>query len=260
MSGPPSRPDPWQFFKAAHLVRASEHLVEQVKDAIRSGLLVPGDRLPAEREMMQMFGVSRPTVREALRVLESLGLVQVRVGQAGTVVAASSASQLELPLELLLIQKQISLRELVEFRETIEIFCVRSAARRATAEDLERLRSAMLAVEDSMSHWDRMHEADVKFHVALADAAHNRLAAMVMKVLRDLLSQVIGSGWRALNAEQSEHEKGLLVSQHRRIYETVAKNCPDEGQIAVREHLQRFRQIIAEGALLEQSAQEESHV
>ena len=125
--------------------RASEAIYNQIAEMITSGQIKPGERLPSERTMMEMLGRSRPTIREALRMLERNGLIQIIAGSRGAVVVEPGSRSVQEPLENMLNMSMISSEELLEYRELNEVTTAGWAALRRTEEDLQKERDELLA-------------------------------------------------------------------------------------------------------------------
>lgn len=172
------------IFTPAKRTRSFEDVVAQIRDAIIEGKLETGQRLPNERTLCGVFGISRSTLREGLRALEALGVVEVRPGAAGGVfVAEPGGDQVGLALEALIHFSDATARDLAEFRDSFESETARWAAARATDEEIEALRAVVdefrrLAEEDVA--WPVLAELDAQFHDAVAQASHNQVRVAIM--------------------------------------------------------------------------------
>src|SRR3954447_15712019 len=154
--------------------RSFDDVVGQLREAILSGRIRPGDRLPGERQLCESFGVGRPTLREALRSLEATGLIEVRPGKGGGSYAVTpSESTVGDALAALVSLRGASLEDLAEFRVDFEGENAAWAARRADAADITALEA--LAAEARETGGDAMADVDVRWHEALARATKNRL-------------------------------------------------------------------------------------
>ena len=168
------------LFKPAKTQRASEAIYNQIYPKIVSGELQPGDRLPPERELAEMFQRSRPVVREALRMLQQDGLLDISLGSAGgAVVRGVSLKSVEEPLENLVAMGAINLDELLEYRHINDRGCARLAAIHHTEEDAAALRKTLEGAKASLDIPFSFQEYDIAFHTALAAASHNTLAIMI---------------------------------------------------------------------------------
>ena len=147
------------MFKQVKQNKVYQDVVEQIQEAIMEGSLKPGSQLPAERELKEQFGISRGTLREALRVLEQKGLIEIRTGVAGgSIIREANSEQLSENLGLLLRNRTVSLGDLADFREGIEGAVAALAARRAGDRDRELLQGllgeARLHLEEGIAGWD----------------------------------------------------------------------------------------------------------
>lgn len=174
-------------FSAARTIRTFDAIVEQVAQAIISGIYTEGDRLPSQRDLAEQFGVSRNGVLQALRVLERQGLVEIRQGASGgAFVRSLDGRQLGHHLGLLVQLDRVSMREMREFRWVLEGQNAFWAATRSTTRDrgtLKRIVKRMGELLDTGPDGEEeaIRTQDVEFHVAVARAAHNRAALAVME-------------------------------------------------------------------------------
>ncbi len=194
-------------FSPVRTVRASGRIVEQIEQAITTGELRPGDRLPSERDLMTTFEVSRPTVREALRVLESSGLVRSRHGDPrGPEVLAASPATLYKSLTRLARLDVVSLLELVQFRIMLEGTACALAAQRRTEDQLAELEAAIATMgavmADGLAAFSR---ADVDFHATVWHASGNQLIEIVGNVARDVVTDLISR-----NLERADDRDALM--------------------------------------------------
>lgn len=182
-----------QGFQPVRAVRAYEAIVEQVEDALARGALRPGSRLPSERDLMAQFAVSRSTVREALRVLESSGLIRSRPGDPrGAEVLPFSAGTLRKSVLRLARVEELSLGELVQFRMILEGSANLLAARLCTAGQVAAMEAALARMRDAISHGHAaFSEADVAFHEIVAQASGNMLIQVCGEVVRGVVLGLI---------------------------------------------------------------------
>lgn len=167
------------IFDKARRVRSFDDVVEQLREAIYSGRIRPGERLPGERQLCEEFGVGRPTLREALRSLEAVGIIEVRPGKSGGSYAVTpSESTVGDALAALVNLRGASLEDLAEFRVDFEEDNASWAARRADAGDISTLESIVAearAAADDPAALEQVAAIDVRWHEALARATKNRL-------------------------------------------------------------------------------------
>jgi GntR family transcriptional repressor for pyruvate dehydrogenase complex len=220
-------------------------VVAQVLALLRSGSRRPGDLLPPEPELMRLTGVGRSTVREAIRTLETLQLVEVRQGR-GTVVAGRPGDDLDDPHMLLFVSDHRALLDVIEARRAIEPMIARLAAQRATPADVARLGRALATIKAILTRdlpptaW---REAHLEFHAALAHATHNvvatRMWASVATFLRE--SPLIATSPRA-----DWETAGWPV--HERLYEAVARAHVAGALAAMRAHVRDMAAFLGDSA------------
>ncbi|GAA0944696.1 FadR/GntR family transcriptional regulator [Nonomuraea longicatena] len=207
-------------FEPVRTVRAYERVVEQIEEAVGSGALTPGQRLPSERELMVQFSVSRSTVREALRVLQARGLVRSRPGDpGGAEVLPFTPAALHKSLATLARVDQLSLGELVGFRMTLDAAANLMAARLRTEEQLAEMESAIGAMRAAAQRgYDAFSAADVAFHDAVARASGNKLIQICQDVVRSIVlglvsDRIAGEADRAaLMARSIRHHEEVLAA------------------------------------------------
>ncbi|MDQ0418141.1 GntR family transcriptional repressor for pyruvate dehydrogenase complex [Croceifilum oryzae] len=180
------------FFSEVRPGRGFEDIAMQIKEAILQGHLKDGDRLPNERELGSLFGVSRPTVREAIRSLEAIGVVEVRRGVYGGIfVAEPKPDHVGKALAALLRFRGATISELVEFRQTFEAETAYWAAQRATTQQIEQLvtiaNKLMEVAHSSQVPWEKFIELDLAFHEEVAQASHNQIRVAIMLAIHGVL-------------------------------------------------------------------------
>ncbi|MFC7386700.1 FadR/GntR family transcriptional regulator [Sphaerisporangium rhizosphaerae] len=214
--------------------RAFEEVLLQVERRIADDGLKVGDRLPGERQLAEQLQVSRSSVREAIRVLETLGVVSSQVGRgpdAGAVLTSRPDSALTDLLRLSLGLSSLSLREVIDTRLMIERWSAEHAARAAPLpEPAEALMEAMPAMEAAASAEDFVRH-DIAFHVAIAEASGNRLIAAVMRALRGAMRKY------AIEAVDRLGDTRVLREDHRRIHDAIVSGDAATAVDAVTAHL-----------------------
>jgi DNA-binding FadR family transcriptional regulator len=178
------------MFRTARQNRVYQDIVEQIQRAIMDRKLNPGDMLPPERELKEVFKTSRGTLREALRVLQEKGLIEIRLGTGGgAVIKDFSTDQMSETLALMIRFQKVSLEHLAEFREGVEGSVVTLAVRRAQSSDLRELRKlladAKMHADAGISHWEEFLESDKKLHVKLAQISGNPVYLFVYQTIHD---------------------------------------------------------------------------
>jgi GntR family transcriptional repressor for pyruvate dehydrogenase complex len=182
------------MFKKTSQQRIFEDLVSQIEGAILDGRLKAGDKLPAQRDLVDMFQTGRGPLREALRVLEQKGLLEIKRGvRGGAVVRPPSMAPVAESLGLLLRHREITLTELSEFREGVEGSVAAIAAQRASQADIRQLKSLLKQAKkhagDGIEAWEPFCQVDNHIHVAIAKAAGNRVYEFVLRMVHDNIQQ-----------------------------------------------------------------------
>jgi GntR family transcriptional repressor for pyruvate dehydrogenase complex len=198
--------------------RISEVIVDQIRLLIRSGQLTAGDRLPSERELCERFGVSRVTVREALRVLEANGLVDIRVGaRGGAFVTAPSSRMVGEGIADLISLSSLSAMEVTEARMVFELGLVPLICERATDEDVAALYEICDRSSAALEADDYPLALSAEWHTRFARATHNRAITLLAESLHD---PMIRSLQQARSAEPTHGHRG--ADEHRALVDAVA--------------------------------------
>ena len=216
--------------------RASEAIYEQLRELITSGTLRPGDRLPSERAMMEQLHRSRPTIREALRMLEQGGYVASTHGASGAVVQELTIDGVEQPLTAMLRLNQISLEELGEYRAVNDGTIAGWAALRRSEEDLADMEACLLAAEQALGDSRRFAELDVGFHSLLSRATGNQVAMIVTEVLGKVEQHVLLKKMSTLNDVQQLALARRILGRHREILDAICRRDDDAAKRAMWEH------------------------
>lgn len=213
--------------------RLYEQIVEQIERTILDGQLKAGDQLPPERELAQRFGVSRTAVREAVKALSEKGLVEACPGR-GTFVTNGTSQAIRQSLDRMIkINQPDGTLHLIEVREILEPEIAARAAARADEKDVAALREAFAAMDQAGGDADAFIEADLDFHLALAEAANNPLIPAVIDSIVALLRE---HRLRMFHVHGGP-ERGQY--HHRRILEAVERHDPEAARTAMRAHLQQ---------------------
>lgn len=230
-----SKSEPRVRLTTIRLPKAAEVLASQIKTEIISGKYPEGAMLPPETEMATQLNLSRPTVREALRLLESEGLVSIRPGpRGGPRVERPSSNTVTRSLTTLFQYEKVSLAALLEARRAIEPACARVAADRAQAEDVAALKDSIRRMkadlEDDANFWTE----NANFHVALAEAGRNTVLNTLMVSLRELIYEFTAG----LHIEPEERLE--TVMEHTAIMKAIVARDPDGAALAAEAHLESF--------------------
>ncbi len=223
--------------------RIYEEIVRQVKAMIAEGRLKGGDRLPPERDLAEKFVVSRTSVREALRALESLGLVEIRAGE-GTFIRQVSVEALVEPLALLMVSQREATGELFEARRLLEPALAALAASRATPEEIQEMERILEEQAREVAGGRTGLAQDAQFHAAIGTASHNRAMTRIAHAIIDLLSQSREDSLNTPGRPTHSHQS------HRRILAAISGRDAEAARQAMVEHIEAVESLVlgAEGA------------
>ena len=215
--------------------KISEEIVNQIKQLISSGELKPGDRIPSERDLATMLGVSRPSVREAIMVLEAMGFLDSRQG-GGTFVKALTEVSIMDPLAKLVEKKDPELlRSLAEVRMGLESWSAYLAAQRATEADIAEIRRLYAIMEQEAAKGGWSPDVDAEFHYAITAASHNSLQMHVLDSIHSLFHATIQVA--LMEFYKQEGHVRLLLDHHHDIMEAIAAHDPELARRKMMEHL-----------------------
>ena len=208
-------------FQQVRPVRLYERIVDQIEAALASGDLKPGQRLPSERELVTQFGASRSTVREALRVLESKGVVRSRPGDPnGPELLPFSSSELTKQMTRLAQVEHLSLAELISFRMILDGSANLLAARLRSPAELAVMEETITRMRAAIDEgYDRFSEADVAFHDAIAQASRNALIQVCNQVVRGVVLSLISD-----KLQRSSSSKELMrrsLHHHEEVLDAI---------------------------------------
>jgi GntR family transcriptional repressor for pyruvate dehydrogenase complex len=225
-------------------VRISDAITEQIRRAILERRLMPGDRLPNERELAERFGVSRVTVRDALRTLEAGGLLEIRVGASGgPFVTAPSTSMVGEGISNMLAMSEVDGDEIAEARVILELGTVSLAVERATEEDIAELRDLCAVAADALAAGSYENRLSREFHAALARAAHNRAIEMVTATFAGPLSMHPVRERERAERERAEWSHERSVEQHVELVDAIEARDAERAREVMRAHLTRSTSV-----------------
>jgi DNA-binding FadR family transcriptional regulator len=216
-------------FEPVERSRAFERVVEQIERAIYSGELKPGDHLPSERALVDQFQVGRSTVREALRILESLGLLRTLPGSPlGPQVSGSNAAGLYRMLHGFVQVENVGLADLVQYRMISGSAANFLAAHLRSQAHLDQMTSAIEAMEAVASDaTQQFAEQDLSFHQAIADASGNALLNMVNSIINDLIVNLMADAIdKSADRERTRRE---FLALHHKLFAAIEQN---DGELA----------------------------
>jgi DNA-binding FadR family transcriptional regulator len=222
------------LFAPITVARASSAIAEQIRNAIVTGRLAEGARLSPERELAEQFGVSRVTVRDALRSLEAMGLIEVRVGaRGGAFVTAPTGSRVAQAISDMMLMAVVSPEDVVESRLIVELGTVTLACARAGDEDIEALRELAARGAEELKAGTYTREISWEFHSLLAAAAHNGAVEGLTQSFRSTLSM------HPVRAREGAKAYAATVAEHGRILEALERRDAAAARDEMAQHLLR---------------------
>ncbi len=225
------------MLKAIKKTRIYEEVVSQIHELIREGKFKAGDQLPSERELADIFKVSRTSVREALRTLETEGLVVSRTGN-GNFVADLPIESLVTPLATLLIEEKNALADIFEMRKLIEPHIAALAAERATQRDIEQMKKILEKQRDQVDLGATGVEADAEFHFSIGQATQNHALEKLVSRLMDVLSH---------SREESLQTPGrsrVSIDSHYKILSAIEAHDKKRAREAMLHHIEHVEQNV----------------
>ncbi|MEI6472724.1 MAG: FadR/GntR family transcriptional regulator, partial [Holophagaceae bacterium] len=224
--------------------RLYEEIVEQIRLLIADGKLKPGDKLLAERELADRFQVSRASVREAIRTLEMLGVIDIRPGE-GTYIRETETDDIIRPLAMFLAVERSSVIDMFEMRRIFETATASLAAQRATDQEILEIETTLEDMKERLNLQDpeKGEEFDAAFHFAIAEATHNTLLAKLFKTVSEDFSKANSAARRRLYLDNVKNPQ-RIIDQHSNILKAIQARSPKGAAEAMRVHLK-----FAEGEL-----------
>ncbi|HVI07506.1 MAG TPA: FadR/GntR family transcriptional regulator [Candidatus Binatia bacterium] len=220
-------------------VAIPDELVGRFKELIAKGVFVPGHRLPPERDLAEALAVSRPTLRQALRALQIVGVIRARQG-SGSYLADNASDIMRVPLEFALALKNVAKTDLFETRCTLEVKLASLAAERRTEDDLEAMRQALREMEKSLGDPEAWCRTEPEFHSCIVQAARNG----VMSTIIEMLSQML---------MESGKETVLLLKNytssyvsHENVYIEIERQDPTAAARRMMEHFSLIKVMTGE--------------
>jgi len=227
------------MFRSIKHTKVSDEIVNQIKTHISNGMLKPGDCLPPERELVKEFGVSRPSLREALNSLGTMGFLGVKGKR--TFVKSVASETMQNPLSLLIKTDTKKIFDLIEVRKALETWNAYFAAKRATVDDIALLEELIESMRKTIEeHGTAFEEQDADLHLAIARATHNTLQAHLMFTIHDTLKEFVGRYYTIMRDDKN------IFDQHTKIVEAIKNRAPDLARREVFRHLEYVESRVKE--------------
>ncbi len=219
-------------FKKVNKESLSDQIIQQIKEMIEKGILKPDDRLPAERELAVKLGVSRIPLREALKTLQFINVLEIRPGEGYVVKGLETVKLLDI-LDVVCEPEQDVLDDLKEMRMTLELKAVELACLRRTEKDLGRMVSAIENMGKNMdTDHKEMIQASIDFHNAIMKASHNKLFVSILAWFSDIINE----GREKSGTIENRYKKA--IEEHRAIYNAIKNRDCDTALSYMKTHLE----------------------
>lgn len=222
-------------------VAISDEVIARFKDLITRRVFVPGGKLPPERDLAAALAVSRPTLRQALRALQIMGVIRSRQG-SGSYLADSAADILREPLEFALALKGIFKADLFETRRTLEVKLAGLAAERRSEEDLAAMRQALARMRESFGNPELWCRHEIGFHDNIVRAARNAVMSTIMEMLSFMLMESRVETVRSLTNYPNSYEA------HEKVFIEIENGDPEGAARAMTEHFEMMQTRVKESA------------
>ncbi|MEW6377636.1 MAG: FadR/GntR family transcriptional regulator [Thermodesulfobacteriota bacterium] len=229
------------MFKSVHTDRISQAIVDQIKEAVFQKKLRPGDKLPSERQLMEQFEASRVTIREAIRLLEHFGILEIRRGaDGGAFIRDPNTKFVNNFLQNMFAMDKIKISNLTEARLAVEPFSAKVATERIQEESLEQVRLNIQETKDWLSkgNYSEARLLNLEFHRLIAQASGNPVIFFMIDSIMDIMEQNISS--IILSAKPVEQ----TVEYHEDIYLAIKNQDPEEAQNLMLKHIQDIQKAL----------------
>ena len=224
-------------FKEITHIRLYERVMEQIMNLLKNKELKPGDQLPPERELAEKFSISRGSLREAFRVLESRGLIESKPG-GGRFIRELKKDTIINAENIILGLEKSSILELLEAREMFEVKIAEVAAQRAIPEDIELIKKSLSNAKKEEKLDDKEMKRDTEFHIAVARASHNFVFINILKLHLDLLRETRGKTWQIPGRKKKQQQ------EHQNIFKAIKEHNSKKASEAMLKHLIGVRKAI----------------
>lgn len=225
-------------------MRTHEQVVAEIENRLIAGTLKAGDRLPPERQFAEALGVSRGAVREALRILEAIGVVEAGTGSgpsSGSMIVKDSIAGMAMVLRIHLQLASFNQADLVEVRLLIERLAARNAAQHATAEDVAALRE-LVGQMNGVHTTAAYNDLDAAFHIRIVRASGNGLSAVLMAAMREALREAMVTAFESLDDVATTMQK--LTDEHAAITDAIAAGNGELAGQLVNDHIVGFYRTV----------------
>ena len=237
--------DPFQAQSSIHVQpqKASVAIYEQIRDKILSGELKPGSKLPAERDLIEMFQRSRPTVREAMQMLENKNYVTISRGK-GTVVNKPSTAEIERTLSNLVRLNLVSTENVISIRNVCENLAISLAARNRSQQDIAHLQALLDEAEEIRDDFRQYMDSGIQFNVAIARASHNEMLYLIVRITSKFSHDKMSSQVETLGEKKKAELTALIGQQHQEMLDAIIAQDAERAETLNNQHIQSIAESL----------------
>lgn len=218
-------------------VKIYEEIAEHIKQQILDGKLKPGDKLPSDKELCQLYSVGRSTVREALSALKFMGLIESRQGE-GSTVSKVNPEDIAMPDFTGLLLSDKAILELMEARKLLETSIVKLAANKRVDQDLRKLQDIIAQMETNLLTDNESEREDMLFHQTIAHATQNSIVVRLLDTISEQMEKAMKEIRRMGFSNPSS--ANIILKDHKEIYKAIADQDPVKAEKAMTSHLEHF--------------------
>ncbi|WFD12058.1 FadR/GntR family transcriptional regulator [Tepidibacter hydrothermalis] len=222
------------MFTPVKSTKVYEHVINQIQEMVMDERLKKGDKLPPERELAELLGVSRTSIREALRALQVMGLIESKQGE-GNFIRSNFDDTLFQPLSVIFKLQESKPEEILELRKMLEIETAALAAHKITDQEIEELKFIMNQLKECEDE-DRKVRLDKEFHYKIADISKNSLIVNILSVISSLMDFFIKDARKIILS--NEKNKEILIEHHEDIFNALSKKNATEASICMAKHME----------------------
>lgn len=217
--------------------KASVAIYEQIRSKILSGELKPGDKLPSERDLIEMFQRSRPTVREALRMLENKNYVTISRGK-GTIVNKLSTDEIERTLANLVRMNLVSTDNVIDVRSVCEDLAISLAAQNRSEADIAHLQKVLDDSDQVSDDFPQYMNQGIRFNIAIAKASHNEMLHLIVRITSKFSHDKMSSQVARLTSEKKAALTQLIAEEHQAMFDAIVEQDPIKAAELNNQHIQ----------------------
>ncbi|WP_409290275.1 FadR/GntR family transcriptional regulator [Peribacillus sp. SCS-37] len=219
-----------------------EQVAEAIQEMIQTGKIKPGEKLDSVQQLADHFHVGRSAIREALTSLKAMGLIEIRQGE-GTYIKQFETDQIAYPVSAAILMNKEDISHLLEVRKIIEVGTAYSAALKRSDSDLRAMENALHEMKQSSGNEELSEQADVKFHLAIAEGSQNPLLISLMNHVSGMMAETI-KDTRRLWLFSAQATTVRLYEEHLAIYHAIKERNPEKARTIMNQHIENVEIVL----------------